>query len=118
MTATDKNRYVVIGEWLAVETGRCTCAGGIAGYPHEPHCGLDAVEKLDVLADVLVPKSRAEQAEARLAKVEAIAAAMLEQFTEYADERHAYMHSRKVGTTVVNAWRAVLAAPEDDGDAS
>jgi hypothetical protein len=57
--------------------------------------------------------ARRKVAEARLAKIEAVAAAMLEQFTEYADERHAYMCSRKVGATVVNAWRVALAAPED-----
>lgn len=51
---------------------------------------------------------RRKKAEARVAELEAVATAMLDQFTEYVDERHAYMRSREVGATVVNAWRAAL----------
>jgi hypothetical protein len=100
-------RYVIVDEWLTVETGRCTCAGGTveSSYAHESHCGLAIVEKLDVLADVLVPKSRAKLAEARIAKVEALCdEARLCSYKEDC-QIHRYVSVADI--------RAALAAPED-----
>jgi hypothetical protein len=35
-------RWIAAGEWLAVETNGCNCAGGSVGsYAHEPSCGQE-----------------------------------------------------------------------------
>jgi len=52
-------QYVVEAGWLALDVGRHTCAGGTpeSGYAHEPSCGLEPLERVEVLAPLLVPEA-------------------------------------------------------------
>jgi type IV secretory pathway VirB4 component len=42
----ESDKYSIVGDYLAIETGGCTCGAGGVGYPHEPSCGLEPVAKL------------------------------------------------------------------------
>jgi hypothetical protein len=71
---------------------------------------------LDADFEGLWQKAEAKR-DALAAKIQAVRElpiVMLEQFTEYTDETHAYM-TATVGSTVINAWHAALAStPGED----
>lgn len=60
--ARDQPRYHVTGEWLSMDTGRCTCGTGtVVGVGHPPGCGLEPIARVE---DLLRDRQDAERARA------------------------------------------------------
>jgi hypothetical protein len=49
------NEYAVVDDWLVVRVDKCTCGAGGTPYGHEPHCGWEAVAKLDEILAAVEP---------------------------------------------------------------
>lgn len=64
--SNEQPKFVIVGEWLAMECGECTCGTGSTSYGHERGCGLEPLVKL---ADIEALRERTEAAEAALARV-------------------------------------------------
>jgi hypothetical protein len=51
------SEYEIHGDWLCLNIGRHNCGVGPDGHYgiHEPGCGLEPLERISVLLDVLAP---------------------------------------------------------------
>jgi hypothetical protein len=44
-------KYAIVGDWLCVETGTCTCGTPMSSYPHEQYCGIENLTQIDNLLE-------------------------------------------------------------------
>ena len=59
--SSQMTKFVVIGDYLCADVGRCTCGQGYNSYDHEQYCGIEPIVSMDEiqgLDDYIKSKSK------------------------------------------------------------